>query len=90
MLKFISKIFNYLFNQRIPEQNNAFDGGVFVCQFMYCLRFGLQFDFKQNDMPRIRNQMKQELSAERFLIPVRTVQEFMGDQPDNLKKMKMF
>lgn len=53
--------------QDIPQQENAFDCGIFVCQFMDCLSRDWGggdtiFDFDQGNMPYIRRKMIHEVS----------------------------
>lgn len=44
-----------------PRQKNGSDCGVFVCQAVKCLATCQNFDFNQNDMPLIRDQMAYRL-----------------------------
>ncbi|KAG0140092.1 hypothetical protein CROQUDRAFT_383682 [Cronartium quercuum f. sp. fusiforme G11] len=55
-----------------PQQNNGYDCGVFVCQFMDCLSrdWGggdTVFDFSQQNLPYIRNKVVYEISTRKFL-----------------------
>ena len=53
----------------IPQQENGFDCGVFVCQFAERLSRRAPFDFTQADMPAIRVRMIEEIVAGRLTPP---------------------
>ena len=45
----------------IPQQNNGYDCGVFSCQFARCSALDKPFNFKQVNMPYLRNRMIVEI-----------------------------
>uniref|UniRef100_A0A3Q4G7E0 SUMO specific peptidase 3b n=1 Tax=Neolamprologus brichardi TaxID=32507 RepID=A0A3Q4G7E0_NEOBR len=49
------------FKMNVGRQNNDSDCGAFVLQYCKCLALGQQFNFGQQDMPRLRRQMYKEL-----------------------------
>ena len=50
----------------IPQQDNGFDCGVFVCQYVERLSRRAPLDFTQSDMPAIRVQMIEEIVAKQL------------------------
>ena len=53
--------------QAIPVQTNTYDCGVFVCEFGRCLIQGKELNFVQDDMPFIRENIKEVLlKTDRF------------------------
>ena len=49
---------------KIPRQTNSTDCGVFICQYAECIALDMELmDFRQQQIPDIRNQMKVELAA---------------------------
>lgn len=59
------KIINWPINtaMNIPLQTNSVDCGVFLCQYAKCIASGASFNFKENEMPKIRREMKKQLEA---------------------------
>lgn len=52
------------FYESVPRQHNGDDCGVFVMQFSRCYLYNLDFNcFSQRDIPRIRKQIRMELSS---------------------------
>ncbi|MBW0500146.1 hypothetical protein O181_039861 [Austropuccinia psidii MF-1] len=56
----------------VPQQDNAYDCGIFVCQFMDSLSRdwgtgNAEFDFSQENMPYIRTKMIYEIAKCKFL-----------------------
>lgn len=49
-----------------PKQENDTDCGVFMLEFLRWIMFEGDGEFKQKDMPRIRERIKQELNAKRL------------------------
>ena len=47
-----------LHDGRIPQQENNYDCGVFLCMFADYISRGLPFTFSQRDMPQMRNHLK--------------------------------
>ena len=43
---------------KIPQQQNSYDCGVFLCKYADCIARGLPFSFSQQDMPEMRNYLK--------------------------------
>jgi sentrin-specific protease 1 len=59
----------FFFLQATPQQENAFDCGVFTCQFMEGVSRGEDadtFGFNQDDMPYLRRRMLWEISQARL------------------------
>ena len=53
--------------QNAPQQENAFDCGVFSCQFMEAISRGEEtFNFEQKNMPYLRRRMVWEIGNGRF------------------------
>ena len=48
----------HLQDGQIPQQENTYDCGVFLCKFADCISRGLPFSFSQRDMPEMRNHLK--------------------------------
>ncbi|KAF9520526.1 hypothetical protein BS47DRAFT_1370365 [Hydnum rufescens UP504] len=58
------------FSEATPQQENAYDCGVFVCQFMEAISRGEdaeEFAFDQRNMPYIRRRMLWEISEKRLI-----------------------
>ncbi|KAI5835427.1 cysteine proteinase [Schizophyllum commune Tattone D] len=55
------------FDENAPQQENAFDCGVFSCQFMEAISRGEEtFNFEQKNMPYLRRRMVWEIGNGRF------------------------
>ena len=53
---------------KIPNQMNSFDCGVFICQYAECIALDIQImDFTQQQIPDICNQMKVEIALGEIL-----------------------
>ena len=50
----------------IPAQNNAFDCGVFLLTFSKYLVYNKEFNFSNDDMPDIREDIKIELGSSKI------------------------
>ena len=47
----------------IPKQKNGYDCGVFLMEYARCILTDKPMNFKQKDMPAIRERIKRELEA---------------------------
>jgi Ulp1 family protease len=47
--------------KNLPQQDNGYDCGVFVCMFARCISFNLEMKFKQSDMPNCRMLIEDEI-----------------------------
>ena len=57
------------FDQRLPQQENGYDCGVFTSQFIECLsRKNGRFDFTQRNMPYLRQKMVHEIRQMQFMV----------------------
>ena len=53
---------------KIPNQTNSFDCGVFICQYAECIALDIhRMDFTQQQIADIRNQMKVEIATGEIL-----------------------
>lgn len=53
---------------KIPYQHNSTDCGVFICQYAECIALDIELmDFRANQIPDIRNQMKIEIATANIL-----------------------
>ena len=55
--------------QNIPQQNNGWDCGMFVCKYAEYLSRRAEFTFKQYNMPYFRRRMVYEISRNKILYP---------------------
>jgi Ulp1 family protease len=51
----------FISNSNIPQQDNNFDCGVFVCTYAKFLCLKINFNFQQTDMQEIRSLMHSEM-----------------------------
>lgn len=53
---------------KIPNQINSFDCGIFICQYAECIALDIhRMDFTQQQIADIRNQMKVEIATGEIL-----------------------
>lgn len=84
----LSEWMDYSPGDKIPQQQNGYDCGVFMCIFAHFVLHGLSFKFNQQDMQFCRKHMILEIMQAKQQLPLKRKRAFSKNDTTAKKKPK--